>query len=379
MSAAAPARAGSRKRLWAVVWRTIGLIFVCLAIAVLIPSNGYLGAAWTDYVIQQAIGGRGFRLAAWETQAIAQKVRDLVTRPGANLTSDEQHDLVVAYFDALGRIDKLAGDIERIYADPKGADPVTLAAPLQAELNDLRAAQAERRPTVEGIIEGQVAAVLKEAGLDDWVQRVAARTVCLHRKPRLPHRLAAGSHRGKERGVPRPGHIGRGHWSGSRDRWRTSLDVSALVDGTGGFSSYPTMVVAYSDLPWVLDTVAHEWEHQTHSNLRPLGWHYGRRGGMRTINETVALIVGDEILPAGRGTLLSGAGCRRPGGRGPLSRCAPRAGERRRAHPHSNMARSCAKHGRKPIACWPRAKSTRPKSYGVPTPILWKTATPSAS
>ena len=82
-TAASPARAGSRKRLWADVWCTLGLIFVCLAIAVLIPSNGYLGAAWTDYVIQQAIGGRGFRLAAWETQAIAEKTRDLATRPGA--------------------------------------------------------------------------------------------------------------------------------------------------------------------------------------------------------------------------------------------------------------------------------------------------------
>ena len=31
------------------------------------------------------------------------------------------------------------------------------------------------------------------------------------------------------------------------------LNVSALVDGTGGFSSYPTMVVAYPDLPgcWI--------------------------------------------------------------------------------------------------------------------------------
>ena len=138
LSAAAPAQAGSRKRLWAVVWRTIGLILVCLSIAVLIPSNGHLGAARTAYAIQQAIGDRGFRLAAWETRAIAQKARDLVTRPGANLTALEQHDLVVAYFDALGRIDQLADDIEHIYADPKGADPVTLAAPLQAELNDLR-------------------------------------------------------------------------------------------------------------------------------------------------------------------------------------------------------------------------------------------------
>ena len=81
------------------------------------------------------------------------------------------------------------------------------------------------------------------------------------------------------------------------------LDVDALVDGTGGFSSYPTMVVAYPTLDWVVNTVAHEWTH-TYLYFRPLGWHYGDSGGMRTINETVASIVGDEIRPAGVGALL---------------------------------------------------------------------------
>ena len=66
------------------------------------------------------------------------------------------------------------------------------------------------------------------------------------------------------------------------------------MEGTGGFSSYPTMVVEYPALEWVLDTVAHEWTH-TYLCFRPLGWHYDDSGGMRTINETVASIVGDEI------------------------------------------------------------------------------------
>jgi hypothetical protein len=44
----------------------------------------------------------------------------------------------------------------------------------------------------------------------------------------------------------------------------------------------------------VLDTVAHEWMH-TYLVFRPLGQHYYASGEMRTINETVASIVGDEI------------------------------------------------------------------------------------
>jgi hypothetical protein len=292
-STASPARAGTRKRTWIIVRRSIGLIFICLLIAALLPSDGQLGAARTDFVIQQAIGGRGFRLAAWETGAIAQKARDMVTRPAADRTQEAGHDLVVAYFDALGRIDELSARIEHIYAEPGEAAPAALAAPLQAELNALRATQEARRPAVEQIIEGQVAAVLEEAGLTTgghvWPPVRFAFT-------ESPDYLIVSprDHIAVKKGV----YLDPGISVADMERIETQvgreLDVSALVDGTGGFSSYPTMVVAYPDLDWALDTVAHEWTH-TYMYLRPLGWHYGDSGGMRTINETVASIVGGEI------------------------------------------------------------------------------------
>jgi hypothetical protein len=284
------ARKHARKRTGTLVWRTIGLIFVCLLIIMLIPSDGELGAARINFVIQQAIGDRGFRLAAWETQAVAQKARDLVARPGAGLTSAEQHDLVITYFDALGRINELSAKIGYIYADPNEADPNAAAAPLQAELDELRTAQAARRPAVERIIEAQVAAVIDEAGLtirgQVWPPVRFAFTESpdyLIVSPR--DRIAV-----KEGVYLDPG-TAVADMEQIETRVAQELDVSALVDGTGGFSSYPTMVVAYPDLPWVLDTVAHEWTH-TYLYFRPLGWHYD---AMRTINETVASIVGNEI------------------------------------------------------------------------------------
>jgi hypothetical protein len=293
MNVTAPGRAGSRKRQWTVVRRSIVLSIVCLCFITLIPSNGYLGAARTGYVIEQAIGGRGFRLAAWETQAIGQKARDVVAQPGAGLSAQAQHDLVVAYFDALGRIEKLTGQIGRIYADPNEADPARAAAALQAELNDLRATQAERRPAVERIIERQVTSVLAEAGLTTagqiWPPVWFAFTESpdyLIVSPRDRITVKKGVY--LEPGMP------IADMERIEDRIGRELDVSALVDGTGGFSSYPTMVVAYPDLSWVLDTVAHEWTH-TYLYFRPLGWHYGDSSGMRTINETVASIIGDEI------------------------------------------------------------------------------------
>ena len=207
--------------------------------------------------------------------------------------SAQQHDLVITYFDALARIDELTDDIERIHADPKNADPVALAAPLQAELNDLRAAQAERRPAVERIIEGQVAAVLDEAGLTTGGQVWPPVRFAFTESPDYLI-VSPRDHIAVKKGVYLDPGISVADMERIEGQVAHELDVSALVDGTGGFSSYPTMVVAVPDLPWVLDTVAHEWTH-TYLYLRPLGWHYGGSGGMRTINETVASIVGDEI------------------------------------------------------------------------------------
>ena len=295
---AAPTRAGARKHMWALVRRSIGLLFVCLCIVALIPSNGQLGAARADFVIQEAIGKRGFRLAAWETQAIGQKARDLVARPGADLTPTEQHDLVVTYFDAVGRIDELTGQIEKTYADPKNADPISAAAPLQAELNDLRATQAARRPAVERIIEGQVTSALDEAGLTTGGQVWPPVRFAFTESP--DYLIVSPRDRiTVKNGVYLDPAISVADMERIEEQVARALNVSALVDGTGGFSSYPTMVVAYPNLDWVLDTVAHEWVH-TYLYFRPLGWHYGDSGGMRTINETVASIVGDEI---GRQTL----------------------------------------------------------------------------
>jgi hypothetical protein len=47
-------------------------------------------------------------------------------------------------------------------------------------------------------------------------------------------------------------------------------------------------------MEWVISTISHEWIH-TYLAFRPLGWRYYDSGAMRTINETVASIAGDEL------------------------------------------------------------------------------------
>lgn len=268
-------------------------LLVCFLCTWLIPADSYTGTARVDFLVQQAVGGKGFRLAAWEVQAIGQKLGDLVTRPGSELSPGEQHDLVIAYLDAVGRIGELNAQIERIYADPQGADPAAAAAAQQAELTALRATQAERRPAVEAILQSQIAGVLEAAGLTTagrvWPPvrfQFTESPSYLILSPR--DRIVV------EKGVYLDPALSTEEMEQIEAAVQAGLDVSALVDGTGGFSSYPTMILEYPALDWVLDTIAHEWTH-TYLFYHPLGWRYDDSSAMRTINETVASIIGDEI------------------------------------------------------------------------------------
>lgn len=287
------ARARSRPRLSMAARSRLRLAALCLLLTLLLPADGYLAAARTDLVVTHATGGQRFQLAAWEVQAIGQKLRDAVQRPGAELSPQAQHDLALAYFDAVGRIGQLEGEIERIYADPANLTPAETAAAPQAELDALRAAQAARRPAVERILEQQVGAALVDLGLTTgghvWPPvrfQFTESPNYLILSPR--NRIAV------ERGIYLDPTLPVAQMAQIEAEVETALDVSALVDGTGGFSSYPTMVLAYSMPEWVIDTVAHEWLH-TYMMFRPLGWRYYDSGEMRTINETVASIVGEEV------------------------------------------------------------------------------------
>ena len=49
-----------------------------------------------------------------------------------------------------------------------------------------------------------------------------------------------------------------------------------------------------SNLPWIIDTIAHEWTHN-YLTIRPLGLNYDTSPELRTMNETTASLAGNEI------------------------------------------------------------------------------------
>ena len=72
----ARARPAGRGRWWTLARRQVRLVAVCIFFLVAVPSDGYLGASHIAFLVNRAAGTYGFRLAAWETQALAQKARD---------------------------------------------------------------------------------------------------------------------------------------------------------------------------------------------------------------------------------------------------------------------------------------------------------------
>jgi len=79
------------------------------------------------------------------------------------------------------------------------------------------------------------------------------------------------------------------------------LGVSALVVDLGGIATYPSFVVNDATLRFTFEAAAEEWVH-AYFTFRPLGFVYlldliesGNREEVRSINETAAGIVNDEI------------------------------------------------------------------------------------
>ena len=77
-------------------------------------------------------------------------------------------------------------------------------------------------------------------------------------------------------------------------RVEASGEWSAWIGRIGGVALYPASVASSRPYLATLQIMAHEWTHH-YLGFYSLGLAYGRGSAMRTINETVADIVGDEL------------------------------------------------------------------------------------
>ncbi|MCD6290125.1 MAG: hypothetical protein J7M34_06435 [Anaerolineae bacterium] len=269
------------------------LILLFLFSLVYLPGEYIPPDMLFKYQVRTLTGPYEFDLLSWEVDGLAQKAREAVRNPARGLSPAQQVQLVRDYMATARRIGELEGKIERIYATPTVTDPDAATATLRAQRAELLQVQRARRPAVEAVLQSQVSAVMVSEGLT-FLGHVWPPVRFAFCEP--PYYLVISPRRRIElyMGVYLQPDVPLDRQVSLETQVESLGDVSALVEGTGGFSSFPTMVIDQASLDWVLSTIAHEWTH-TYLAFHPMGWHYHDSNDTITLNETVASIVGDEI------------------------------------------------------------------------------------
>jgi hypothetical protein len=234
-----------------------------------------------------------FDFVTWTVDALMLKQAQAALSLPSFLSASQQHQLVKAYLGLVDQRNQVRAKIDRIYANPEVKDPATQSKFLIAQLNDLDALQKQSAPIIESILQDQVSATIHDMGLSLGGQPIPP---VVYHVTDLPLALIVSP-----RNVIRqdadisllPG-MTASEMAVLEKKVEKDMNVSALVVPVGGIGIYPPMVMSTTDLPWLVEVIAHEWTHN-YLTLRPLGLSYESTAEMRSINETTASISGNEI------------------------------------------------------------------------------------
>ena len=266
----------------------LGILFLAVFLhgSVVPPHRAF------DYKVGAVVYGYQFSFARWEAGAITRKLDQMLTSTTGQLSEEEKKALVLDYISLIQQIGQLEQSIQQTYSIAE-ENPAAAALPLRQELEELRQRQAEMQGQVEAILEEQITQVLLSQDLDTlgivWPPvkfQFERLPIYLVISPRQEIRVKKGIY--LEHGLSLDTR------EAIEEEIDEAFDVSSLTVGVGGLSAYPAMVMEAASLDFIVKAAAHEWTHG-YLFFRPLGWHYDASPQMRTINETVASIVGDEI------------------------------------------------------------------------------------
>jgi hypothetical protein len=245
-----------------------------------------------DTQIDRLLADEQFDFLGWEADALLGKLAHSLVAPQRYMDESARHDFFLDYLALVADIRQAEWEIHRVYTDPDVEDPEVETAALRARLQELRAAEENRQLLAEAILEEQVSSALVDEGFGMLGQEFPP--IGSHFTP-LPALLIVSE---RDR-IERVASLGLRHGLNAAQREEietevdTSQDVSSLVTNIGGLSAYPAMLLESSSLNWVVEVTAHEWTHH-YLTPHPLGWNY-EDPETRTLNETVASIVGKEV------------------------------------------------------------------------------------
>lgn len=237
------------------------------------------------------VSDHGFDFFSWTINAAWIKFTQSSIDAPHYLTPQEQHQLVIDYFQAIKDAEITTHKIELIYSNPNISNPEQASETSRQYLQGVNNQISSIGPMAESILETQVTSVLNDLGLTVEGQPIPR--VLYHVTP-LPQNLVISKREkiGAETNyVLTPVSVAQ-----AADLETTvdhRLNVSSLVVDIGGLAAYPTMIMRTADLSWLSNTIAHEWTH-LYLGQRPLGLNY-TTPELRTMNETTASIAGSEI------------------------------------------------------------------------------------
>ena len=273
--------------------RTFGILIVALmAFSIVLTASAAQILDRKDQV-QRFTRQLEFDYLSWTTRALGNKLSQFALGASGFLSDEDRNQVVLDYLELVRESGRLSGELTSILSDPNLPNPELTAQPISEELNSVRERLDDLKPLAETVLQENVGAVLEDQGLGvggtpfpPVAFQFSELPVALIVSPRDAIQQDANLH--LDPGMNLEDQIDL------ESQVEEELDVSALVVGIGGLSTYPTMIQETTSIQWLAETIVHEWTHH-YLAFRPLGVQYAQSNETRSINETVAGIVGREI------------------------------------------------------------------------------------
>jgi len=234
-----------------------------------------------------------FDYVTWTLDAVMGKTTQGALGASRYISSDSAKSTVLEYLQVVERSQFLEWEIESIFSDPQVADPEVEAAEKLQQLQSIQIERQELAALAESILQAQISQIVTELEIGSLGQPLPP---LLFHVTELPLSLVVSPREviRQDANISLLPDLDLDEIIQLEKEVEEGLNVSTLVTRIGGVGVYPTMVAQSTSLPWLTETVAHEWIHN-YLTLHPLGIRYDTSAELRTMNETTASIAGKEI------------------------------------------------------------------------------------
>ena len=290
------------------LWRWLRLAMfrlLLLTLLLFMPWRSTLPAGTPWNAVALLAREHNYDWLAWLPEALGAKLGQALWGLRPFLDEAAASQFLRDYMADLTQAQVLEARIDALYTDPAQPDPLAASADLRRERDALRSHLRERQTLAESVLEGQLAAMLRELGFGlagQVLPPVAMRFTQLPRilivSPRdeIRYEISLGLEP-----LPLDAIVAL------EQQIEAQLDLSALIVPIGGIALYPAMILETSNIATLADTFAHEWLHH-YLFAFPLGQAWDYDSEARVINETVASLFGQRGRAPPAATLLPGAG-----------------------------------------------------------------------